>query len=326
MDGFSNSIRFYDHKPRQARFGDEVIRGLKKTPPQIAPKFFYDKTGSEIFDAICETDEYYLTRTETGILNQYLDEICRHIGPDCLLLEPGSGSSHKVRILLESLRPEAYLPMDISRDHLKSVAQELADEYPWLDIHAACIDYTAPIDLSFLHTESGSSAHKVAFFPGSSIGNFEPGQAIGFLQNIARMVGPGGGLLIGVDLKKDRAILDAAYNDTAGATADFNLNLLHRINDELDADFQIDEFSHRAFYNQDMGRVEMHLVSQCQQTVRVEDERFDFQADDYIHTENSYKYHIDEFQALAQQGGFEPLQCWTDEQDLFSVHYLQARD
>lgn len=320
----NNSIQFYDHKPQLASFGDEVIRGLKQCPRRIPPKFFYDKTGSEIFATICDTEEYYVTRTEIGILERYRHEIGKLIGLGCTLLEPGSGDSRKVHILLESLKPDVYLPMDISRDYLKNVAQKLADEYPWLDIHAACVDYTKPLDLSFLQTDNGNSARKIAFFPGSSIGNFEPRQAVAFLKNIARMVQPDGGLLIGVDLKKDPNVLHAAYNDNAGVTADFNLNLLKRINEELDGDFEIDDFSHRAIYNADKGRVEMHLVSQCTQTVNIDQECFHFTANDYIHTENSYKYHIEEFQLLARESGFRPLQCWTDEEQLFSVHFLEV--
>lgn len=319
-----NSLQFYDHKPQLACFSQEVLHGLRQQPRRIPPKFFYNKAGSEIFDAICETDEYYVTRTEVDILHRYHNEIAQLIGPGCLLVEPGSGSSRKVRILLDSLKPHAYLPMDISRDYLMQCAQELSADYSWLEIHAACIDYTAPIDLNFVETRIAENARKVAFFPGSSIGNFEPHLALAFLKNIARMVGFNGGLLIGVDLKKDPTVLDAAYNDNAGVTADFNLNLLDRINEELDADFALDDFSHRAFYNAEEGRVEMHLVSQCLQTVNIDQECFHFGPDDYIHTENSYKYHIEEFQQLARDAGFQAVQCWTDDESLFSVHFLEV--
>ena len=198
----SNAIQFYDNKPQLASFADEVINGLKQQPRSISPKFFYDQKGSQIFDAICDTSDYYVTRTETEILKQNRDEIAELVGSNCLLVEPGSGSSQKIRILLDALKPHTYLPMDISRDYLKNVAQELADEYPWLDIHAACVDYTKPIDLSFVNKQdeqdhsdpSVNNRRKVAFFPGSSIGNFEQSQAIQFLRNIAKMVQPGGGL------------------------------------------------------------------------------------------------------------------------------------
>lgn len=319
-----NGIQFYDYKPELACFGDEVINGLKQKPPRIPPKFFYDKAGSEIFDAICETDEYYVTRTEISILERYCDEIGELIGPGCILAEPGSGNSRKVRTLLESIKPDAYLPMDISKDYLRNSAQELAEDFPWLDIHAACIDYTKPIDLSFLQTPNTQASRKVAFFPGSSIGNFEPQQALVFMKNIARMVEPDGGLLIGVDLKKDPDVLNAAYNDQVGVTADFNLNLLNRINEELDGNFEIEDFSHRAFYNAELGRVEMHLVCQRAQTVSIEQERFHFSPHDFIHTENSYKYHIEEFRLLAQASGFRPVHCWTDDEQLFSVHFLEV--
>ena len=323
-----NEIQFTDNKPQLASFAEEVINGLKKTPRCIPPKFFYDKRGSHIFDDICETDEYYVTRTETELLKKHNTEIAELIGTDCLLVEPGSGSSQKVRILLDKLKPRTYLPMDISRDYLARVAQELADEYTWLDVHAACIDYTSPIDLSFVDNKSenstGHKKKKIAFFPGSSIGNFEKSQARYFLENMAKMLGYNGGLLIGVDLKKDSSTLHAAYNDIDGATAEFNLNLLTRINRELGANFNTDDFSHHAFYNENKGRIEMHLVSNRPQSVYINSEYFHFEKGETIHTENSYKYHIDEFQELSLQAGFKPKRVWTDEKNLFSLHYLEV--
>ena len=324
----TNEIKFTDNNPQLASFAEEVITGLKKSPRCIPPKFFYDKRGSHIFDNICETDEYYVTRTETEILKKYNAEIAQLIGKDCLLVEPGSGSSQKVRILLDELKPQTYLPMDISRDYLATVAQDLADEYTWLDVHAACIDYTAPIDLSFAENNSAKSMRheirKVVFFPGSSIGNFEKTQAINFLSNIAKMLGVNGGLLIGVDLKKDPSTLHAAYNDSNGTTAEFNLNLLTRINRELGANFKLDDFSHHAFYNENKGRIEMHLVSNRPQSVLIDSEHFHFKKGETIHTENSYKYHIEEFQHLASKAGFIAQRVWTDADNLFSLHYLEV--
>ncbi len=316
----AQGIRFYDHEPATEDFLGAVLAGLRRRPRSIPPKFFYDAEGSRLFDRICETPEYYPTRTEMQIMRRHAADIARHLGDECLLVEPGSGSSEKVRLLLEALRPHAYLPMDISRDHLLAAAKRLADEYPWLEIHAACVDFTHPLALPY-HPDG---VRAVAFFPGSSIGNFEPGDAVRFLGNIRRMVGEGGGLLIGVDLKKDPVLLESAYNDAAGVTAAFNLNLLHRINRELEADFDAGAFRHEARYDADRGRVEMHLVSECAQAVTVAGERFDFAPGESIHTENSYKYRVEEFQALAEQAGFRPEAVWTDAAGLFSVHYLAA--
>ncbi len=330
-----NEIQFTDNNPQLACFAEEVIGGLKKTPRCIPPKFFYDKRGSHIFDDICETDEYYVTRTETELLKKHNTEIAQLIGENCLLIEPGSGNSQKVRILLDELKPQTYLPMDISRDYLTSAAQELANEFPWLDVHAACVDYTTPIDLSFVENctdtdpaenRINNTIRKVAFFPGSSIGNFEKSHAGQFLKNMANMLGVNGGLLIGVDLKKDPSTLHAAYNDKNGATAEFNLNLLTRINRELGANFNIGNFSHHAFYNNEKSRIEMHLVSNRPQSVTIDSEYFHFKEGDTIHTENSYKYHIEEFQELASEAGFKSRRVWTDENNLFSLHYFEVAE
>jgi len=316
----SPSIQFYDYHPKQADFFAEVIDGLSKVQKKIPPKFFYDEKGSEIFEEICETPEYYPTRTEQCILHENAEEIANIIGHHCLLVEPGSGNCEKVRLLLDALKPQAYVPMDISKDHLKKAAQTLSADYPWLDVHAACIDFTQPLDLSFCPEDM----QKIAFFPGSSIGNFEPPSAIQFMQQVVDAVGQGGGMLIGVDLKKDKQILDAAYNDEAGVTAAFNLNLLERINQELDADFEVDNFEHHAYYNQDKGRIEMHLRSQQEQIINIEDQIIKFNKGETIHTENSYKYTIKEFQAMATQAGFMPVYVWTDPDELFSVHYFEV--
>jgi len=313
-------IQFYDEHPKPVDFYAEVITGLQRKPKLIPPKFFYDEAGSRLFDAICEVPEYYPTRTEMALLYEHAEEIAVLIGKECLLIEPGSGSSQKVRLLLDALQPAAYMPMDISRTHLLNAAQQLSEDYPWLEVHATCIDFTTEMKLRFCPP----NIHKVAFFPGSSIGNFEPVDAIGFLRNMAYMVGAGGGLLIGVDLKKDHNILNAAYNDTQGITAQFNLNLLTRINHELDGRFNIDTFKHKAFYNPHIGRIEMHLSSSEDQIITVGDKVVNFKKAETIHTESSYKYTVEEFAGLAKEAGFELVTVWTDSDDLFSLHYYQV--
>ena len=318
------NIQFHDLHPTQADFRQETLAGLRQRPRRIPPKFFYDERGSRLFDAITATAEYYPTRSEMEILETRAGEIAERIGTGSLLVEPGGGSCAKVRILLGGLQPVAYVPMDISRDHLHAAAQELAAEFPWLEVHAAHADFTQQMELP----PAAPAGPRVAFFPGSSIGNFDPEAAVDFIATVAELVGPGGFLLIGVDLRKDKAVLDAAYDDAAGATAAFNLNLLERMNRELDADFDLGAWAHRAGYNEQMGRVEMHLQSLRDQQVTVAGEVFDFSAGETIHTENSYKYHVDEFQDLARRAGMDSAGAWTDRKGLFSVHLLRnvARD
>lgn len=317
-----NNIRFTDYHPAPADFFAEVIDGLRQRPKAIAPKFFYDAHGSRLFDAICELEEYYPTRTEMQILTSHAEEIAGIIGESSFVIEPGSGSSTKVRLLLDDLKPHTYMPMDISRQHLLKAAQLLADEYPWLEIHAACADFTTKLEIP----EQPDAASKVAFFPGSSIGNFEPRAAQTFLAHLGETVGAGGGLLIGVDLEKDPEMLHAAYNDSDGITADFNLNLLTRINRELHADFDLDSFEHNAFYNRQLGRIEMHLVSRINQSVEVGQHTFNFSQGESIHTECSYKYTVRDFQALAAAAGFKSIKVWTDPDSLFSVHYFEFQE
>ncbi len=313
-------IHFYDLHPAAADFRSEILTGLARSPRQLSPKFFYDQRGSQLFDAITDLPEYYPTRAELSILEQHGETIADFLGRECLLLELGSGSSRKIRVLLDALRPAAYMPMDISREHLLDSAQALVADYPELEVHAACVDYATELELPYCP----GHLPRAAFFPGSSIGNFEPAQARELLQRVAGCLGKGGRLLIGVDLKKDAGVLHAAYNDEQQVTAAFNLNLLQRINRELDADFDLQAFAHEAFYNADAGRVEMHLVSRSDQTVTVAGHRFDFAAGESIHTESSYKYDIDEFLALAGQAGFVPDRVWTDDRQLFSVHCLRC--
>jgi dimethylhistidine N-methyltransferase len=316
----STAIKFYDAHPGTGDLRREVISGLASSPKSIPPKFFYDRRGSELFDAICELPEYYQTRTEMGILRNCVAELVEHIGPDCLLVELGSGASKKVRLLLEQLRPSSYLGVDISKEFLLSSTKTLASDYPWLDVHAACVDFSHTLDIPHCNTLE----QKVAFFPGSSIGNFDPDDAVDLLRRIAEMMDTNGYLLIGVDLKKNIDILNSAYNDAAGITAEFNLNLLTRIRDELDSDIDPDAFNHRAFYNPARGRIEMHLVSTHPQSIRIEDKVYELSAGETIHTENSYKYTIEEFAELASAAGFHQQQVWTDESSLFSVQLLKT--
>ena len=309
-------IQFHDLHSTRDDFASDVLAGLGQRPAMIPPKYFYDAQGSRLFDAITQLPEYYPTRTEIGILSVNAAEIARRVGTGSLLVEPGGGSCAKVHILLEGMRPRAYVPMDISKDHLRLAAEELAIAFPWLEIHAACTDYTREMSLP----PSAPKGTHVAFFPGSSIGNFDPDAAVDFLVSIAELVGPGGYLLIGVDLKKDKTILEAAYDDAAGVTAQFNLNVLTRINRELAGDFDLAAWQHRAVYNEQLCRIEMHLVSRCAQTVTIGRSRFSFAAGETIHTENSYKYSGDEFIRLAAQAGFQSEALWVDAEQLFSVH------
>jgi len=314
------AYRLQDERPEPDDFYREVIAGLDRRPRQIPPKFFYDEAGSRLFERICKQPEYYPTRVETGILDQYANEIAGLTGKDSCLIEPGSGSCMKVRLLLDALRPSRYIPMDISCSHLHEAAGRVAEDFPWLDVHAVCADITRSVDLDCIPAQ----ARRIVFYPGSSIGNYEPRKAVEFLCRLADISGPGGGLLIGVDLEKETRILDEAYNDANGITAEFNLNLLHRINRELDGDIDIDTFRHHAFYNETEGRVEMHLVSECSQTLRIDGHRYEFAAGESIHTENSYKYTAAGFTALAECAGFTAEALWTDDDELFSLHFLRA--
>ena len=321
MGDIAPSFTFHDLAPSQQSFRDAVFAGLSRDPKSLPCKFFYDARGSALFEKICDLPEYYLTRTEIAILDRFAADIATRLGPHCRLIELGSGASQKVRILLEALdRPAAYIAVDISREQLRKSAARLAADFPKLAVVAVCADYTRPFTLPPL---PGPEGKRVGFFPGSTIGNFEPRQVVKFLADWAALLGPGGEMLIGADLKKDPKILNAAYNDKAGINAAFNLNLLARINRELGGDFDLDRFAHVAFYDEAQGRVELYLKSLVEQSVQVAGTRFRFGAGELIHTENSYKYAIDEFRTLAAQAGFEPIHTWTDRHQLFSVHYLR---
>lgn len=316
-----SSFAFHDLAPGEESFRDAVLAGLSNVPKSLPCKFFYDQRGSALFEAICEVPEYYLTRTELAILEQYAPVIAARIGPNCRLVELGSGASRKVRLLLAALEaPLAYIPVDISRDFLRGAAAGIAADFPDLDVVAVCADYTRPFELPKI---AGPAGKTVGFFPGSTIGNFEPEAVVAFLRHCGKLLGPGAEMLIGADVKKDTVILDAAYNDAQGLNAAFNLNLLHRIKNELDSDIAIDDFAHVAFYNTDEGRVELYIRSLKDQTATIAGRRFPFAAGEMIHTENSYKYAIDEFRALAARAGFQALDTWIDPKRLFGVHYLR---
>jgi dimethylhistidine N-methyltransferase len=311
---------FFDLHPDTGGFLDEVVTGLAQPQKALPPKYFYDARGSALFEAICETPEYYVTRAETALMLGHSSDMARRMGAGCALIDFGSGNGRKTRILVEAAAPAAYVPIDIAREQLEATAAEFARDFPDLAVIAVCADYSRPVALP----QSGilESRRRVVYFPGSTIGNFTPAEAAAFLRNAGALAGAGGALLIGVDLKKDKARLDAAYNDARGITAEFNLNLLTRINRELGADFDVAAFRHRAFYDEARGRIEMHLVSTQEQVVTVGGRKFPFRPGETIHTENSCKYSIPEFQDLSRGAGLAALECWTDPGRLFAVHYL----
>ena len=293
----------------------EVLAGLAREQKSISPKYFYDERGSALFEAITELPEYYPTRTEIAILESYGDEIARGVGDSSFLIEYGSGSSRKIRLLLESLRPSGYMPVDISCDHLLAAAEAIASEYEWLNVYPTCADYSSDWELPF--TRDG--VRKVAFFPGSSIGNFEPTDARRFLSGVRRTVGEDGALIIGVDLKKSTDVVERAYNDAEGVTAEFNRNILRHLNSRLKGEFNPERFEHSALYNEEAGRVEMYLVSTTRQTVMLGGEQVSFEQGETIHTENSYKYDAPEFTSLAHEAGFNLGGSWRDESNYFEV-------
>lgn len=300
----------------------EILDGMRDDPKQVSPKFFYDERGSQLFDAICEQPEYYPTRTELGIMEDNLDAIAGMVGANVTLIEYGSGSSTKTRLLLDRLEdPAAYVPVDISREHLAQAARQLASEYPDIEVLPVCTDFTKPFDLP---TPRRKAARNVVYFPGSTIGNFGIDDAVALMKVMRGEAGDGGGLLIGVDLVKPRDILKPAYNDAAGVTAQFNLNLLRRLNREHEADFELDSFAHRAVYDEAHQRIEMRLIALDDQTVTIGDERFEFAEGEYIVTEHSHKFDVEQFADLATRAGFELQKVWMDENELFSVLYLTA--
>ena len=309
----------YDHATDN--FLEEVLAGLRQPVKRLPSKYFYDERGSQLFDDICELPEYYPTRTEMALLRDISADVAALVGEGATVIEFGSGSSTKIRILLDALdSPLAYVPVDISREHLLMSAKGLAGNYPDLRVVPVCADYTQPFEVPQIDGEKV----RAGFFPGSTIGNFTRSEAISFLQAAATDLGHNNGLLIGVDLRKDVETLHAAYNDSAGVTAAFNLNLLHRINREIGGDFDIDSFAHDARWVPEFGRIEMHLVSVCAQTVSIGGESFEFKSGESIHTEDSHKYDVEGFKALAWEAGWNSIDCWTDPDDLFSIHLLRV--
>jgi dimethylhistidine N-methyltransferase len=298
----------------------EVIAGLRDMPRQLPCKYFYDERGSALFDRICQLPEYYLTNAELEILESYASEMAARLGRGRLLVELGSGSSIKTRLVLDHLvDPVAYVPVDISTEHLHQAASELAKSRPALEILPVSADYSTDDEIPLPVAPQGAT---VVFFPGSSIGNFSPEQAANLLRRIARIVGPGGSLLIGIDLKKDPVVIERAYNDAAGVTAEFNRNILERINRECGADFDPASWHHHAFYEPVAGRIEMHLVSRNAQSVRIGREEFQFATGESIRTEHSHKYAVDQFVSMAED--FELEQTWTDRAEQFAVLLLRA--
>jgi L-histidine N-alpha-methyltransferase len=294
---------------------EDVIAGLSLPQKTLPPKYFYDAAGSRLFERICRLPEYYVTRAELALTRAHIGAIARFAGRSCELVEYGSGESLKTRLLLRALRPAAYLPVDISQAALEKAAKKLAAEFRWLKVLPVLGDFSRPIELP------RARAPRVVYFPGSTIGNLDPEDAHAFLAMTRDQAGR---MLVGVDLKKDANVLHAAYNDSRGVTAAFNLNILARINRELGGDFDLRRFAHYAFYNAALGRIEMHLVSLARQSVRVAGHRFRFDRGESIHTENSYKYSAEGFRALAARAGYAGKKLWTDRKGLFALHGLTA--
>jgi dimethylhistidine N-methyltransferase len=309
--------------PESSDFISDAIAGLSSNPRTLPCKYFYDERGAALFQKICELPEYYITRTEIDILDRNRAEIASHLGPNIELIGLGTGAGTKTRILIEALEtPAVYVPVDISEKQLRESTANFREIFPDLEILPVCADYLQPV---VLPSPQHKPARNVVYFPGSTIGNFGPDEAVQFLRRVANVCRENGGLLIGADLKKARDVLEAAYNDRSGVTAQFNLNLLARANRELGADFDLDQWRHRAIYNSDAGRIEMHLISESDQFVHLDEQRFHFRRAEKIVTEFSYKYSPEEFSALARKAEFEFAQMWTDDARLFGVFYFVVR-
>lgn len=300
-----------------------VLADLRKTPKQLSPTWFYDEYGSQLFDAICELPEYYVTRTELEIMHRHMADIAARLGPHVAVIEYGSGSSMKTRVLLDHLEsPAVYMPVDISRMHLLDAAGALARDYPELRIKPVCADFMQPFSLGPL---PASAARRVVYFPGSTIGNFETDAARRLLTSIRTLIGGNGCVLIGVDLKKDPSVLQRAYDDAAGVTAEFNLNALRHLNHKLGADFDLSSFEHRAVWSADHDRIEMYLVSLRDQVVHLGNEQIHFARGEQLCTEYSHKYTLESFARLASEAGLVVSHVWTDPQNLFSIQLLERR-
>jgi L-histidine Nalpha-methyltransferase len=316
----TKNLHYYDAYPESDNDLDDIVKGMSKGQKSISPKFFYDEKGLTIIDAVYELPEYYLTRTEKQIIIEAKEQICQFIGPDAVIIEPGSGSCDKIRLFLNQLRPKAYVPMDFSPEYLKKVGEALHGEYPWLDLHVVCTDYIHNFSLP----DALPQGKRVVFFPGSSLGNLEPNEAVSFMDTLAKNIGKGGGLLIGIDLQKEKDVVELAYNDPKGVCKAFYLNVLDRLNAEFGANFQIDNFQYQVKYNEELGRVEKYLVSNQKQIIKIGPNTFELGANESIKAENSYKFTVDQFHTLAETVGFNPVRVWTDPLQLFSVHYLEV--
>ncbi|NDI33456.1 L-histidine N(alpha)-methyltransferase [Chengkuizengella sediminis] len=309
-----------DLNPPISSLKEEVLKGLRQDQKQLHPKWFYDERGSKLFNQITTLPEYYLTRAEKEILTTFHSDICALIGHNSPLFELGCGSEEKIQLILESLqRGNRYVPIDISQEALNNTVEKLLDTFPLLDVKAIRADYTQA--LSFLC--QSSKEQKVILFLGSTIGNLEENDREKFLCQLAKNINHHDGLLIGIDLKKSPLLLEAAYNDSQGITAEFNKNLLHRMNRELHANFQVEQFTHHAFFNNDKNRIEMHLISKTNQEVKIGDETFSFLSEETIHTENSYKFDLKEFEQALVKVGLCLRNFWTDKQNYFAVTYIE---
>jgi dimethylhistidine N-methyltransferase len=314
------NFKFYDFQPKLLDFKTEVLNGLTKYPKVLPPKLFYDVRGSSLFEEITTLKEYYIPAIEKKLLRDNIFSINKLLGNDVLLIEPGSGNGEKAKNIFRTHKSiKAYIPIEISKEFLYNSAVELAREFPQTEILPVCADYLSDFNLPELGINN-----RTLFFPGSSIGNYEIEDVIKILQKFIKMVNYHGGLLIGVDLKKDKETLELAYNDTQGITAQFNLNLLHRIKKELGADINIDNFYHKSLYNEDKGRIEMYLVSANDYSFKINDITLTFSKDEQIHTENSYKYSIEEFKKIGFNAGYKEHTCWTDRENYFSIHYFKV--
>jgi len=314
----------FDLQSDQVEFLDDVVTGLQAVPKQLPSKYLYDQRGSKLFDAICQLEEYYPTRCEDQIIKQYAEEMADQIGPGVMLVEYGSGSSTKTEVLLRRLDdPVAYVPVDISGEHLTQTALGLSQAFSTIEILSVCADFTQPFSLP---SSRRRPTHAAVFFPGSTIGNFKRPAALAMLKQIADLCGRGGGLLIGIDLQKEVAVIEAAYNDVQGVTAEFNLNMLRHINRELGADFNLEQFEHQAVYDSQEHRIEISLVSRCQQRVRVGDYDFLLEKDEPIITEYSHKYTVAGFAELAAEVGLTLRRSWTDDLQLFAVLHFALLD
>lgn len=309
-------------RPVQSDLYHEIIEGLSRPQKMFSSKFLYDDRGSQLFSRICELDEYYPTRTELEIMRTRIEEMSSLIGTRTRLIELGSGSGLKSKLLLGFLdQLAAYIPVDISGAEMRRCIQSLQPCFSHLNILPVYADYTGSWALPVCDCGYERS---VIYYPGSTLGNFTPQAAEAFMSKMHAVCGQNGAMVVGIDLKKDVAVLEAAYNDVSGVTAAFNLNILARLNRELDADFYLEDFAHRAFYDEEFGRIEMHLISRRDQAAHIGSHTFDFTKGESILTEYSYKYSLDEFASLANRAGFEPARVWTDENELFSVWYLEA--